>query len=88
QPVAVVAVVPSSRVMAVNDSAGFRAEPRDATGNLLTNRPIAWFSSDSSVLRIDGAFGEHVIVRARKAGSAVMRATSEGKVGEAHVTVN
>ncbi|MGH7675039.1 MAG: DUF4382 domain-containing protein, partial [Gemmatimonadales bacterium] len=42
QPVAVVAVVPSSRVMAVNDSAGFRAEPRDATGNLLTNRPIAW----------------------------------------------
>jgi hypothetical protein len=88
QPVAAVAVIPSSRTMAVNDSAGFRAELRDAAGNLLTNLPVSWFSSDTTVLRIDGAFGEHVVVRARKAGNAVMRATSEGKVGEASITVH
>jgi hypothetical protein len=88
QPVATVAVIPSSAVLAVNDSTGFRAELRDAASNLLSNRPVSWFSSDTTVLKIEGSFGEHVVVRARARGSAALSATSEGKVGQASVTVN
>lgn len=88
QPVATVAVIPATATMAVNDSGGFRAELRDAGGNLLTNRPVSWFSTDTTVVKIEGSFGEHVVVRARKAGAAALRASSEGKVGEANVTVH
>ncbi|MGH7701107.1 MAG: DUF4382 domain-containing protein [Gemmatimonadales bacterium] len=88
QPVATVTVLPATASMAVNDSGGFRAELRDAGGNVLTHRPASWFSTDTTVLKIEGSFGEHVVVRARKAGAAALRASSEGKVGEANVTVH
>lgn len=88
QPVATVTVIPAGDTLAVSDSTGFRAELRDAGGNVVTNRPVSWFSSDSAVLRIDAAFGEHVIVRALRAGNALLRASSEGKVGQANVKVN
>lgn len=87
QPVASLAVLPARDTLAVNDSTGFRAELRDAGGNVLTNRPVSWFSTDTTVVRIEGAFGEHVVVRARARGTVALRATSEGKVGEASVTV-
>ena len=87
QPVASVTVI-GNRILAVNDSSGFRAELRDAGGNILTNRPVSWFTSDTTVLKIMGTFGEHVVVRARARGSAVLSATSEGNVGQANVTVN
>lgn len=88
QPVASVTVIPATATMAVNDSGGFRAELRDAGGNLLTNRSVSWFSTDTTVVKIEGSFGEHVVVRARKAGAAALRASSEGQVGEANVTVH
>ncbi|HEX9611692.1 MAG TPA: DUF4382 domain-containing protein [Gemmatimonadales bacterium] len=88
QPVATVTVILASATLAVGDSSGARAELRDAGGNILTNRPVSWFSSDTTVLKIMGAFGEHVVVRARARGTAVLSATSEGNVGQANVTVN
>lgn len=86
--VAAVTVLPPSATMAVNDSGGFRAELRDAAGNVLTNRPISWFSSDTTVLAIVDSLGQEVTVRARARGSAVLRATSEGKLGDANILVN
>ena len=87
-PVASVTVVPGSATAAVGDSLGFRAELRDSTGTVLTNRPVSWFSTDTSVFVIEGAFGPYSIVRCRKVGSALLRATSEGKTGQASITVH
>ena len=87
-PVASVTVVPGSVTAAVGDSLGFRAELRDSAGTVLTNRPVSWFSTDTAVFVIEGAFGPYSIVRCRKVGSALLRATSEGKTGQTSITVH
>jgi len=87
-PVASVTVVPGSVTAAVGDSLGFRAELRDSAGSVLTNRPVSWFSTDTAVFVIEGAFGPYSIVRCRKVGSALLRATSEGKTGQTSITVH
>src|SRR5207302_2004663 len=51
-PVASVTVVPGSANLAVGDSVGFRAELRDSTGTLLTDRAVSWFGTDSTVLNV------------------------------------
>jgi uncharacterized protein YjdB len=86
-PVSSVTIVPSAWTAAVGDSLGFRAELRDAGGNLLSGRPLSWFSSDAAVAGIEAVFGEYAVVRARASGTATLRATSEGKAGEASITV-
>src|SRR5206468_577811 len=56
-PVASVTVVPGSATPAVGDSLGFRAELRDSTGSVVTDRPVSWFGTDTSVFVIEGVFG-------------------------------
>src|SRR5256884_197895 len=86
-PVASVTVVPASASLAVGDSVGFRAELRDAAGALLTDRAVSWVSSDRTV--ISGyPYGPQALVRPRAAGGALLRATSEGKTGQATITVH
>jgi hypothetical protein len=86
-PVAAVVVGPASANLAVGDSVSFNAQPRDSAG-LPLNRPVSWFTTDGSVFVIERAAGFLATIRARRAGSAFLRATSEGKVGQATVTVN
>ncbi|PYO15558.1 MAG: hypothetical protein DMD31_04650 [Gemmatimonadetes bacterium] len=86
-PVASVTVVPASASLAVGDSVGFRAELRDAAGALLTDRAVSWFSSDSTVISVY-PYGPQALVRPRAAGGALLRATSEGKTGQATITVH
>jgi uncharacterized protein YjdB len=87
-PVATVTVVPNSATMAVGDSGVvFRADLRDAAGNLLTNRAVSWSASDNSIISVSGS-GAQVLVQPRAVGSAVLRATSEGKTGQATITVH
>jgi hypothetical protein len=86
-PVASVTVVPGSATLAVGDSVGFRAELRDAAGALLTDRAVSWFSTDSTVISVY-PYGSQALVRPRAAGSALLRATSEGKTGQATITVH
>jgi hypothetical protein len=86
-PVASVTIVPSAWTAGVGDSLGFRAELRDADGSLLGGRPLSWFSSDAAVAGIEAVFGAYAVVRARASGTATLRATSEGKAGEATITV-
>jgi hypothetical protein len=90
QPVASVSIQPPTATitLAQTDSAGFYAVLRDAAGLEVRNRPISWFSSNTAVLEVTGSFGEHVLVRARARGTAVLTATSEGKTAQANVTVN
>jgi uncharacterized protein YjdB len=86
-PVATVTVVPNTADLAVGDSVTFRADLRDAAGNLLTNRAVSWSASDSSIVSLSG-FGAQALVQPRAVGSVVLRATSEGKTGQATITVH
>src|SRR2546429_648751 len=94
-PVASLTVSPESATVAVGDSAGFFADlrdaagtpARDANGNIRSGRAVSWTVSDSSVARIEGAFGQTVLVRAVGAGFALVTASSEGKSGSGSVLV-
>jgi hypothetical protein len=48
---------------------------------------VSWFTSDTGVITLDPS-GSSAVVRARAAGSAVLRASSEGKTGAAKITVH
>jgi hypothetical protein len=84
--VATVHVSPSAATLAVGDSATFQAILRDAAGNRLTNRTVTW-SVDGTSLTVLGRAGDYLIVRAVAAGSAIIRATAEGREGSASVAV-
>lgn len=85
-PVDLVTVRPASATFTVGDSGGFYAELYDSAGTPLFNRTISWLVTDTTVLRIQ-PFGPSLLVRALKTGSATVRASSEGKSGQAAVTV-
>jgi uncharacterized protein YjdB len=89
-PVATVTVAPGSADLEVGAYVGFQAHLRDATGASICCRSIAWSGSDGAVFvveRVDSAFFHTAYIRARGAGTAVLRATSEGQTGEASITV-
>ncbi len=61
-----------------------RAVARDERGGELSGRRIVWSSGDPRVVTVDSASG---MVSARSAGSAEVRASSEGKSGEVKLTI-
>lgn len=86
-PVASVTVVPESARVTVGDSSGLLAVLRDSAGTQLSGRAVSWFTSDTAVIALY-PYGSSALVRARAAGSAVLAASSEGKTGEARITVH
>ncbi len=90
-PVVAGSAADASRSLVASDSAfsygSFTAVLRDSLGNQLVNRPLTWFSSDTSIVEIVTSYDALVWVRGKRAGSAVVRATSEGKTGQGSVTV-
>ncbi|HEU4628146.1 MAG TPA: Ig-like domain-containing protein [Gemmatimonadaceae bacterium] len=82
--VATVVVVPSQANVTVGGSVQLRAQTLDGGGANLPGRPVLWASSDEAVATVD----EAGLVTARFPGSATITATSEGKTGQATVTVN
>jgi hypothetical protein len=86
--VAAVTLSPANATVSVGDSLGFYANLTNATGGTLGNRPVHWVVHDSTVVWTIGAFGQSLILRAGKAGSTKVIATSEGKSDTANVVVN
>lgn len=86
-PVATVDVSPDSARITVGDTLGVGASPRDAAGNLILDRAVTWSTSDGSIVATEGS-GTRITVRGRKAGTAVVRATIEGRSDEARITVH
>jgi Domain of unknown function (DUF4382)/Carboxypeptidase regulatory-like domain/Bacterial Ig-like domain (group 2) len=84
--VASVAVQPSTASLAVGDTMSFSAVLRDSAGNILTGRPVSWFSTDSAFAIVNN-FGGSIVGRGQRAGSALLQATSQGKTGQATITV-
>jgi hypothetical protein len=56
---------------------------RDASGNVLTGRDVAWASGDPAIATVDSAG----LIQAVAPGPVSIRATSEGKSGSATLTV-
>ncbi len=86
-PAAVASVVVSLASTSIQNGQATSASAvlRDAQGNVLTGRVIAWSSSNTAVATVDASSGA---VRAVAPGSAAIRATSEGVRGEATITVS
>src|SRR5438128_3303292 len=82
-PVASVTVTPGSASVQSGQTVQLTAIPRDANGNVLGGRAIAWTSSNATVAAVSGSG----LVSAASVGSATITATSEGKSGSSTVTV-
>lgn len=78
-PVASVDLSAPSRLLVPGQAVQLQAELRDSAGNALTDRPVAWRSSDSTVARVS----ETGLVTAVSRGEATITAAS----GEASDTV-
>jgi hypothetical protein len=85
--VATVEVRPASATLAVGDTMSFSVSLRDAAGNALTGHAVSWFSTDSAFAIVSN-FGTAIIGRGQRVGSALLQATSEGKTGQATITVH
>lgn len=82
-PVASVTTTPSSATVFVAYTTQVNATPKDAAGNALSGRAMAWSSSDNNIATVD-ATG---LVKGQAAGTVTVRATSEGQTGSTTITV-
>src|SRR3989441_85804 len=83
-PVASVDVSPASGTIQVGATIQLTARPKDAGGNPLTGRIVAWSTSDAGLATVD----PNGLVTGKAAGGPVtVTATSEGKAGTAAITV-
>ena len=87
--VATVTIVPANATVAVGDSGVFlEAVVRDSAGHVL-NSGASWFSSDTTVVFVypcGSCSGDRALGRAP--GTATVSATSQGKTGQATITVH
>jgi uncharacterized protein YjdB len=82
-PVGSVAVTPDTASVAVGATRQLSATVRDAGGGTLTGRAVTWSSSDTTKARVSTTG----LVTGVAAGTAMITAASEGKQGQATVTV-
>ena len=87
-PVASVTVSPESATVAVGDSVGFFADLRDAAGIPARDANVKWSVADPSVARIEGEFGQSIILRALRRGATTLTARSHGNSGTALLVVD
>ena len=83
-PVGSVSVQPGTATLAVGQSTTLTATVKDANGTVVTDRTVAWTSSNALVATVTQAG----VVKALGAGTAVISATSEGSTGSASVSVS
>lgn len=85
-PVATVTIAPASAAISVGESLPLVATLKDANGNFLTGRAVAWVTSNTAI--VNGVvIGSTASVTAVAPGVATITATSEGRTGAATITV-
>jgi len=82
-PVGSVTVQPTTASLTTGQSTTLTATVKDANGNVVTDRAIAWTSSNALVATV----ATNGVVKALSAGTAIISATSDGNSGSATVTV-
>lgn len=83
-PVASVTLTPGSATLIVGSTTVLTATTRDADGDVLAGRSIAWLTSNAMVATVSAGG----TVTAVGPGTATISAVSEGKSGGATITVN
>ncbi len=87
-PVASVTLAPASVTLNQGQSAAVAATARDASGNVLTGRPVTWSSSDPTRATVStSSTGATNTITAVAAGSATISAVVGGVQGVSAVTV-
>lgn len=81
--VASVAVTPSPLSMSVGQTTQLAVTLKDAVGNVLNGRTVAWSSSSTTVATVSA----QGLVTAVAPGTATITASSEGKTGTASLTI-
>lgn len=82
-PVSTVTVTPATGTLKIGKTLQLSATLRDAAGQVLTGRTVTWSSAELNIASVlTGG-----LVFARRKGVVTIRATSEGKVGTARITV-
>lgn len=89
-PVATVTINPAAinATLPASDSVFASAVLKDAASAVLSGRSVTWTIADTTVMRIQGVFGQSVLLRARKVGATTLTAVSEGVSASAAVTVH
>jgi len=82
-PVATVSVSPPTASIQQGQTVQLTATLKDANGNTLSGRTVAWSSSNTSVATVSSSG----LVSGVTPGSATITATSEGKSGTSSITV-
>ncbi len=82
-PVASVTVTPPSASVSAGQTLQLSATLKDASGNTLTGRTVAWTTSNASAATVSASG----LVSGVAAGAATITATSEGQSGTAAITV-
>lgn len=82
-PVASVEVTPRTSTVQVGATTQLTATARDASGNVLADRAVAWSSTPANIAEVDG----NGSVTGLSTGQATVTATSEGQTDEAQITV-
>src|SRR4029077_8597250 len=83
-PVATVTVSPATASVVVLGTQQLAAQLKDAGGNVLTGRTIAWSSSNTAVATVDGT---GLVTGVAAGGPVTITATSETKTGTSAITV-
>jgi len=83
-PVATVSVAPSSASLVIGGTQQLTATTKDANGNVLTGRVVAWSTSNSSIATVSTV---GVVTAVAAGGPVTISATSEGQVGSASISV-
>jgi len=83
-PVGGVAVSPSTLSLTPSQTGTLAATVTDANGQVVTNRPVTWSTSDASIATVS----QSGVVTAVASGSATITATSGSSSGTATVTVS
>lgn len=83
-PVVTLSVSPNPVSLEVGGTQQLTAVARDANGNVLTGRPVAWSSSNSEIATVSSA---GVVMGVAAGGPVTVTAVSEGKSGSTQVRV-
>lgn len=83
EPVASVAVSPTSATIALGETQQLTATTRDAAGNALSGRTVTWTSSDQTLATVSAS---GVVSAVAPGGPVTITATSEGKTATAAIT--
>jgi uncharacterized protein YjdB len=81
-PVASVTLSPASVSVRTSKTATLTATVKDSLGNVVTNRPITWSSSNNAIATVNAGLVTGVAI-----GTATITATAEGKSGTATISV-